>query len=122
LIVWVAVDGGTARQGSVIGAIASFGILVIWPLAQWAGGYLSGFRPAMLSHIGTTGLVVTHALVVTLASRLAGLQEQGQNAAILLTGVAAIGWLAISARANPSADPHRVREPGGEGSFPPDPS
>lgn len=120
LLVWVAVDGGTAREGSILGAVASYGMFIVEPVARALGARLPLLRTVPLARIGTTGIVVTHALIVALASRLAGLQERGRSAAVMLVGVALIGWLAISERAHPTVDRNRGPTVEVEGSSPRD--
>jgi hypothetical protein len=73
LFVWTAVVGGQARPGSVVGAIACLGVLVIAPLAGWAR--VRSNAPVLL--------IGVQVALVAFVSRVAGFR-QSRSAAVAL--------------------------------------
>jgi hypothetical protein len=81
IMAWVIAAGGQGRDGSVIGAIACLGLLVIEPFARWLRRGPSFYEaiPSGLPRLVLLG--GTHLAVVSLASRVAGLRQSAGSAA-----------------------------------------
>jgi hypothetical protein len=75
LLAWVALLGGVARHGAVIGGIGCLGVLALAPVARRS-------RPV--------ALVAVHVGVVAIASRVAGLQQSAWTAIAILVPVMVI--------------------------------
>ncbi len=102
-IAWAAVDGGATRPGSVVGAIACFGVLVVAPLVFWRS---RAVRDEVV-------LLVVDAGVMLFLGRVAGFRESTKQAAALsaiaLGGAALVlavfGWWSrrqeVAVRASP---------------------
>jgi hypothetical protein len=106
LLAWVAAVGGRGRPGSVVGAVACLGVLLVEPLVRrlWRGRASLPTRPLSRRSLLT---VAIHAVVVLLAARVAGLETSARTAAAasavaLLAGGIAMG-LAIGPRWSPGA-------------------
>lgn len=90
LIIWVVGWGGRGREGSIIGAIAGLGMLVAAPLAALAAG-----KESVTVNTGSgMFLVVLHAVLVAVVTRIAGLREEALDAAVIAIPALLIGWLA----------------------------
>jgi hypothetical protein len=90
LVVAEVLVGGEGRPGAIIGGLACVGVLLLAPLAAW--------RP----HATRDGLVllITHAVFVLWAARVAGFRDSAWIAALLCAPAAAIAWgvLFVTAR------------------------
>ena len=109
LLTLAAVEGGFSRTGSVVGALAGFGLLLIEPAARLVGRFWAAASPVTADGLGTRLLVVTQAMVVALTSRVAGFRRTSEPAFVLAVGALFVGWLAIRRRAPLS--PGRPPEP-----------
>jgi hypothetical protein len=95
LLAWVAAVGGRGRPGSVVGAVACLGVLLVEPLVRrlWRGRASLPTRPLSLRGLLT---VAIHSVVVLLAARVAGLETSAKIAgaasavALLAGGVAMV--------------------------------
>ena len=81
LYLWVVVWGGRGREGSIVGAMAALGMLMVAPTGAWI---------ARQSRVRATGwygigLISLQLVVVVATTRIAGLREQAADAA----------WIAI---------------------------
>ena len=77
LLVWVAAVGGRARPGSVVGAAACLGVMLVEPIVRRAR---PGRRPASLQHpltVRAVLIVVLDLALVAVTSRVAGLETSG---------------------------------------------
>jgi hypothetical protein len=87
IIVWIAVIGGAAREGSIIGAWASAGVL------------LGGLIPRFETRLRAPAILTIHAGVVYLTARVAGFQEGAPLALMLAVPPILLGiWLVSSFR------------------------
>lgn len=101
LLAWVSATGGIGRLSSVIGGIASLGLLVAEPLADLTGRD----RPRPLAPLdqswwGVPVAATLHLVAVVVGSRVVGLQSSVTTAASLAIAelVAAVGLLLIWSR------------------------
>jgi hypothetical protein len=81
LVGWVALVGGVARPGSVVGAIGCLGVLLLAPLARRT-------LPVVV--------MVMHLAIVGLASRVAGLRQSAWIAAALLLPVVIVASIVLA--------------------------
>ena len=70
LFVWIAGYGGLGRPGSVVGAVACLGVLLLMPLVRW--------RP--VSRVSVIVLTVVQCALVVYASRVAGFEDSAWTA------------------------------------------
>jgi hypothetical protein len=99
LLVWVAAVGGEPRTGSIVGALACVGILVIEPISVAIRSRLPhSTRLIPVEDVTLRLLLVTHLLVVALASRISGFREKSEPALAIALLAFAIGWSLISLR------------------------
>ena len=73
LLVAIAIDGGQTRPASIVGAWASIGLLALLPLTV----VVTGTKP----RLSGAGVLVGHALLVLVASRVVGLRHDALPAA-----------------------------------------
>lgn len=80
LLAWVATVGGHGRPGSIVGALAGLGLLLVEPVVRpwWRGRAASPPRP-----VHSVGLIALQAGVVTVTSRIAGLETAAGTAAAI---------------------------------------
>ncbi|MEO6469621.1 MAG: hypothetical protein ABIP21_11015, partial [Acidimicrobiia bacterium] len=106
---WVAAIEGRGRPGSIVGAAASLGLFLAEPI----GRKLTKGRLAALSRSVTVGMyeccmLGSQLLVVGYASRVAGLEETGADAFLLLVpalpvAIAVGGFVRASERLRPGS-------------------
>lgn len=97
LMIWVALEGGITRPGSVVGAIAGLGVLLIEPLLSrlltrtksWS--LVSGPQTARL-------LIASQLVLVFLTSRVAGFQQRSEPALALSLLAWVVGGAFLIAR------------------------
>jgi hypothetical protein len=91
ILMWVIAWGGRGREGSIVGAAACLGVLVIEPLAV-------AFSRRSRSP-GALSLGLLHGALVFVAARIAGVGDD-PRAAVMIASVAlaagAIGWWSVS--------------------------
>ena len=85
LVAWIAADGGEPRHGSIVGAWACVGLLVLLPLFESKAGTL---RPWLV--------FLTHSMLVVTASRALGLWETGLSAGVGVLALAVVSYLSLS--------------------------
>jgi hypothetical protein len=85
-IAWAAVDGGATRAGSVVGAIACFGVLVVAPLVFWRSRTL----------LDEVVLLAVDAGVMLFLGRVAGFRESVRQATVL-SAIALVGAAVVLA-------------------------
>jgi hypothetical protein len=94
LLVWIAAVGGAAREGSIIGAWASTG-LILWATV-----------PRLAARLRPIGAVLVHVVLVLVSARVAGLNESAPVAALIALPVAAVFiaglWMSHEATATES--------------------
>jgi hypothetical protein len=78
-LLWVTAWGGRGRAGSVIGAAAGLGLLVVAPLASW----LAHRRGVSTSGWAGFLLIVSHIALVVFVTRVAGFEQDARAALIL---------------------------------------
>lgn len=100
-----AVEGGFARTGSVVGALAGFGLLLVEPVARLLGRVWPALSPVGPDGLGNRLLVVSQAMVVALTSRVAGFRRTSEPAFVLAVAALLVGWLAIRRRTPVSPGP-----------------
>ncbi len=105
LLTLAAVEGGFARTGSVVGALAGFGLLLVEPAAHLLGRVWPILSPVTPDGLGSRLLVVTQAMVVALTSRVAGFRRTSEPAFVLAVAALVVGWLAIRRRRTVSPKP-----------------
>ena len=105
LLTLAAVEGGFSRTGSVVGALAGFGLLLVEPVARLVGRAWPAASPVTPDGLGSRLLVVTQAMVVALTSRVAGFRRTSEPAFVLAVGALLVGWLAIRRRKDVSRAP-----------------
>jgi hypothetical protein len=81
-VAWVGLVGGVARPGSVVGAVGCLGVLALGPLAK---------RTTLVR------LAAVHAVVVVVASRVAGLRESAWTAVAIVVPVMVLAALVLVA-------------------------
>lgn len=89
LLAWATAFGGIGRVGSIVGGLASLGLLLVEPAAR----VIARFRGPLLPRPGFGAVVVVgtaQAALVLVTSRVAGFRRDGADAA-LLAGVALVG-------------------------------
>ena len=108
-LIWAAAWGGIGRPGSVLGAIACLGVLLLVPLAYRGGEAISATSwPA---------LVAVHLVVVGVASRVAGFRADAWEAAVIAVAALAAGLVATRALIRGDDDRHqRSYDPAGASS------
>jgi hypothetical protein len=107
VVVWTAAAGGFGRRSSIVGAVASLGLLVVEPAGRWLAGARNGpFVRFARRWSAVAVLVAVHLVLVLFASRVAGLRRTAEEAAVLAAGAlaAAVGVGTLAARAGPSDD------------------
>lgn len=95
LLAWASVIGGIERTGSVVGALACIGLLLVEPLSY----RLSRTWPRLLIGppvLSRRLLIAVHALSVMICSRIAGFQEKSEPALILAVLGLASAWLLLT--------------------------
>jgi hypothetical protein len=95
IVIWSAVNGGFSRTGSVVGALAGFGLILVEPFARFVGRSVPRVSP--VAALSVRLLTVAQLLTVTITSRVAGFREKSEPALLLAIAAIVIGWLAISA-------------------------
>ena len=93
LAIWAAVIGGASRTGSIVGALACFGLLIIEPLDHWLRRRLADPGSSPVDGMAPNRLLLSiHLLVVTMSSRVAGFREKSEPALVIALVAFAIGW------------------------------
>jgi len=82
LVAWAGLVGGVARPGSVVGAISCLGVLALGSLVR---------RPTLVR------LAAVHAVVVVLASRVAGLRQSAWTALAIAVPIMVIAAVVLVA-------------------------
>ncbi len=97
VLAWLPALGGEARSASIVGAWASFGVIILVPLAAllWP-----------MRRIGTTTTFVLHATITLVAARVIGLWTWAVPATIAVVSLYAVGlavvyWSGSDASVNP---------------------
>lgn len=95
LLGWEAAVGGVGRAGSVVGALACFGLLLVEPVVRlaWRGRARLPRHPVQGR---TVAVIVVQAVTVVLLARVAGFRDSAASAAViaLVVLVGAAGALA----------------------------
>jgi hypothetical protein len=108
LLAWTAATDGVARPASIVGGMASLGLLLAEPVGRAIGrpGLRPGARPSPIDHLPKTRLAalwigVAQLCIVLITSRVAGLR--GQLASAVLISASVLTTVAIvCAFASPS--------------------
>ena len=82
LLVWVAVEGGITRPGSVVGAMAGLGLLILEPLLVRITNQTPPWSVITGPHDGRI-LIAAQSVLVFLTSRIAGFQQRSEPALAL---------------------------------------
>ena len=85
LVAWIAADGGEPRHGSIVGAWACVGLLVLLPMLESKADAL---RPWLV--------FLTHSSLVLIASRAFGLWETALSAGVGVLALAVVSYLSLS--------------------------
>ena len=95
LIGWVVASGGRGRPGSVVGAFACLGVLLVEPLVRMVlrGRVRPLRRP--VSVLTVVVVAIQGVLAVTIA-RTAGLEQSARDAAAIAFALLAVGALALT--------------------------
>jgi hypothetical protein len=115
VFLWVAAFEGFGRPGSIVGAAGALALLLTEPVGRMLGRRrVPGAARTM--PVGRVEVIVVGAqLVLSLyAARIAGFEEDGLPALVLLAPVVAVGvvlgaWLGLSSRLSPESRPRRAR-------------
>jgi hypothetical protein len=92
LLVWVAAVGGRARPGSVVGAAACLGVLLVEPIVRRVRANRRPTSPSRPVSVRAVLLVVLDLGLVAVTSRVAGLETSGAvSLSISLVALAAAG-------------------------------
>jgi hypothetical protein len=102
LLVWVAAAGAAGREPAIVGALACLGLLVALPPGLWLAAHSrwATVRRDRRSATGPLAVLVVHAAVVAVASRVAGISHDLRVAvpvAVATLVVAAIAGPALTA-------------------------
>lgn len=92
LIVWTAGDGGFARPGSVVGAMACFGVMTLLPIVWRQVRTIGPWTP------GGWLLGAVHVVLVIWCARVAGFRH-GWLPALVLVAIGYVGAIAVLAAA-----------------------
>jgi hypothetical protein len=93
LFLWIATVDGAARPGSIVGAAACLGVLVVEPVGRWwASRGDDGTRCAPAPVVIAVQLVVVY-----FCSRIAGFQQNGAAAALLAVPALAVAGAVLAA-------------------------
>jgi hypothetical protein len=78
LLVWVAAIGALGREPALVGAVACLGMLATLPAGRWLAGRWSDgrLRPPRGLIAAPVSVLVVHAVVVGVASRVAGVSHE----------------------------------------------
>lgn len=98
LFLWVTVLGGQGREGSMVGAATSLGLLVAEPVIRALGG-ASRLDRLVRPWSGALQVGALHLAVVLVTSRIAGLQFEPIPAAVI--AILALGIAGAALRAPP---------------------
>jgi hypothetical protein len=82
LFVWVSAYGGLGRAGSVVGALACLGVVLLIPIVRWS----------TTNRVHVALLVAVQAGLVLYLSRVAGLERSGWSALLLAIPAFAVAW------------------------------
>jgi hypothetical protein len=94
LVLWISAYEGIGRPGSVVGAAASFGLLVLEPIGHRFAPDVRFSVLARASRRKVQAIVIGGQVVVTgFASRVAGFQYHGADAALLVAPIIVVGVL-----------------------------
>lgn len=98
LLIWSAAEGATGRPAALIGAVATLGVLVIWPIAATIA---SGRVPHPV------WMVVIQVAVAAVCGRVAGLRERPMEVALIAAAALVVGLVALVTlgRESPQPDP-----------------
>lgn len=113
LLASIVAEGGQPRAASIVGGLASLGVLALDPVARWLADRVRGWSaappPASWRSPAMVRLVALHLAVVLVASRVAGLREGlKQSTAIAgLTAIVALFALLAFNRDMERGEPHR---------------
>jgi len=90
LSVWIAAVGSRGREPAVVGAVACLGLLVWLPAGRWMADRAAPGRRELPRRLvaGPLPVLVTHAAVVAMASRVAGVSSQLRVAVPVVAGTA----------------------------------
>ena len=94
LLVAVVAEGGQARPASIVGGLASFGVLALEPMARRVAPATAA-PPDRWASGAMAVLVAVHVVVVAVASRIAGLRGSGAEALVIVAAAAALGLAAL---------------------------
>ncbi|CAN5619442.1 hypothetical protein BH20ACT2_BH20ACT2_08670 [soil metagenome] len=104
LLAATALVGGTARPGAVVGALGCLGLLALEPVARLlAGGHGPFDRLGRRSSL-VGSVAVLHAVVVLVASRVAGLRASALDAGAILAVSGALAVALLVALSDPGDD------------------
>jgi hypothetical protein len=97
VLAWVTAVGGIGRDGSIVGGLASLGLLLAEPLADWFGGVRGALNrhPTWRSAIG---MGVAQGVLVLVTARVDGFRKEAATAGVMAGGallVAAIACVVI---------------------------
>jgi len=107
---WVAAVGGIGRAGSIVGGVASLGLLVAEPLAR----LLARIRGPLLRSPGAlaaVGIGVGQAALVGVTARIAGLEKSKESAATIAGAALVVATIACVVVARWSRRRRLSREP-----------
>jgi hypothetical protein len=108
LLIWVTADGSLGREPAVVGGVACLGLLATVPAGHWLATYLQLRRWAPRDVLigGPLPTLVVHAVVVGVASRVAGASSELRVAVPLATATVVFSLLVSTVLAA-----HRGDEP-----------
>jgi hypothetical protein len=108
LLMWVTADGSLGREPAVVGGVACLGLLATLPAGRWLATYLQFPRWAPLDVTVGRPLptLVVHAVVVGVASRVAGTSSELRVAipvgtATVVSSLLVSAVLAVNRRGEP---------------------
>lgn len=104
LLVAVVAEGGQARPASIVGGLASFGVLALEPVVRRVAPTATA-PPDRWASGAMAVLVAVHVVVVAVASRVAGLRGSGAEALVIVAAAAALALAALGRHME-----HRTRQ------------
>ena len=96
LLVWVAAVGALGREPALVGAVACLGLLATLPVGRWLARWIDRrVRPPRWVVAAPLPVLVVHAVVVGVASRVAGVSHE-LRVAVPVSVAAMVGALIAS--------------------------
>lgn len=103
-LTWAAVVGGVARPAAIVGALGSFGVILIEPMLNRLAIFDQRFRKPR-STLADRLVVAAHCVIVAISARVAGLQLRVLPALVLAGLAVLLGSLFLLGQPTPAESP-----------------